>query len=697
MAQPKVVKLISFILLIFSFQISQAQDQIIKNLQETARTYLNNGNYKAAFDAYEKLLALDSRNAVYNYEMGVCVFKGSVDKTKAIPYFEVAQENVGGKAPDELYYYLGKSYHYQGNFDFAIPAYSTAIYFLSGGKAGAELKAELLELIDQCERGKLLVKGQDLVVLTEDNGGNDDVYKYFVDGNRYVKIENLGNIVNSDYSEYGPLFINNNNTLLFTSRRKGTGGQMYYDDQYYEDIYVANYNNGKLSEVINLNQSDLFGSALKNTAKHDATVSVSAMEDILYIYYRNHVMELVKSEDGTWLAPVELTSDVANAANSVTSATLSSSGKLLLMVSNRPNDTKGGRDIYYSEKLENGNWGPMTNMGEPINTISDESSPFMPNDSTLYFSSKGHSSIGGYDVFVSHKRNGKWQTPEDLNMPINTPYDEINYRVSSDRKFAYYASDRNEGYGKFDIYKITKGFDVIVDETLLATFDGVEEDSLPSKTFLDESALQYENDKSIAKNESSEKLIKQEGGAEIKGNEQNVLNELANDKSLTIEKTGKNTISVSETFDDLPINISELNQKALENAIKFNIPNKVKYRDDYSNSFIFEEVAHFGYNSTVLTEYSKKVIQPVINFLQDNPGKKFTIRLYGHTDSKGTPQQNMVIANERVNEVKNYLVQQGVKANFITKSFGESRPATSIETPKTAIFNRRVQVRVYLD
>ncbi len=339
---------------------------------------------------------------------------------------------------------------------------------------------------------------------------------------------------------------------------------------------------------------------------------------------------------------------------------------MLLLVSNRSNDTQGGRDIYYSFKDENGVWSKMQNIGAPINTEDDESSPYMPNDTTLYFSSKGHSSIGGYDVFVSHKRNGAWTEPENLNMPINTPFDEINYRISNDRTFAYYSSDRSEGYGKFDIYKISKGFDVTVDENVLATFQDVNKDSLPTEAFLSEKALAYENTAN-QNNATANNLVEQEGGATIgKGGEKD-LADLTNNENLKVEKTSANSISVTEKFDDSPINISDLNRRALENSINFNIPNKVKYRDDYSNSFIFEKVAHFGFNSVILTEYSKKVIQPVIDFAKDNPEKKFTIRLYGHTDKKGSPKQNMIVSAKRAENVKAYLEQQGISANIETK------------------------------
>lgn len=672
--------------------VGTAQNQVVDKIQQEARAQMDASNFRKAFESYEKLLAIDPNNAQYNYEMGVCLFKGSFDKSRALPYLEKASDlfNPETTSP-ELFYYLGKTYHYESNFLFAIAAYNTALNFLAGGKAGDQLKKEIDELIDQCEQGRNKLKEQQYVLLADEDP-DDDVYKYFVDGNRFVKITNMGNIINTDYSEYGPIFMGDNSEyLVFTSRKMGTGGELYYDDQYYEDIYVAYLDGNKVLDVTNLNESDLFEYKLKNTSRHDATVSMSNEEDMLFIYYKNHVME-IKKEDGSWTTPVELSEDVANQVNQVTSASISADRTMLLLVSNRSTDTKGGRDIYFSVKKENGDWGPMQNLGAPINTAADESSPYMPNDTTLYFSSKGHSSIGGYDVFVSHKRNGQWTTPEDLNMPINTPFDEINYRISSDKKFAYYSSDRAEGYGRFDIYKITKGFSVEVDEELLAQFEGIPEDSLPAKTFLDEQTLDYINKAGGA----AEDLVAQEGGATIEKDEGEVLNELAKDENLTIEKTGKNTIEVTESFaDNKPINVSDLNRKALENAIRFNIPDKVTYYDEYANTFIFEETAHFGFNSVMLTEYSKKVIQPIIDFIKDNPNANFTVRLYGHADSKGSPSNNMKVSKRRTLSVKEYLEQQGVEVEIITRSFGESRPAVMNETPETAIYNRRVQVRVY--
>src|SRR5690606_20930139 len=187
-------------------------------------------------------------------------------------------------------------------------------------------------------------------------------------------------------------------------------------------------------------------------------------------------------------------------------------------------------------------------------------SPYMPNDTTLYFSSKGHSSIGGYDIFVSHFRNGSWTEPEDLNSPINTPFDEINYRISKNRTFAYYASDRSEGYGNFDIYKITKGFDLEVDPEIAAKFGIFAEVDSNQNIALSENFNFYEEESNGLYPETSleqlksdaalkEKLANQKAGEKLTSANQNEINQLKQDKTITVEKTSDGTLSVTEKFE----------------------------------------------------------------------------------------------------------------------------------------------------
>lgn len=135
--------------------------------------------------------------------------------------------------------------------------------------------------------------------------------------------------------------------------------------------------------------------------------------------------------------------DKINTANNEKSACLSEDGNTLYFSSDRKGG-KGGYDIYKSEKMENGEWGTAQNIGMVINTKSDEDAPFILSDNvTLYFSSKTHCSIGGYDIFNSTlSEEGIWTAPESAGTSINSKGDELYcYLTSNEKKFFFSSSD----------------------------------------------------------------------------------------------------------------------------------------------------------------------------------------------------------------------------------------------------------------
>lgn len=124
--------------------------------------------------------------------------------------------------------------------------------------------------------------------------------------------------------------------------------------------------------------------------------------------------------------------------------------------SNRPGGY-GGVDIYMCQKLPNGNWSMAQNLGPTINTAEDEDFPnISPDGKYLFFSSKGHASMGGYDIFVAEwddvKR--KFTSVQNMGYPINTPEDNMNFRMSETGKYGYISAVRAGGYGDKDIYRV---------------------------------------------------------------------------------------------------------------------------------------------------------------------------------------------------------------------------------------------------
>jgi len=129
----------------------------------------------------------------------------------------------------------------------------------------------------------------------------------------------------------------------------------------------------------------------------------------------------------------------------------------MVIFSSYGKDGKNGKDIFKVVQLPNGEWSKPSTLGSPINTSFDEDYPFLhPDGKTLYFSSKGHNSMGGYDVFKTtlNKSTGQWSYPENIDFAINTPDDDILYISDADNRLAYFASNRASKQGKITVYKV---------------------------------------------------------------------------------------------------------------------------------------------------------------------------------------------------------------------------------------------------
>ena len=163
----------------------------------------------------------------------------------------------------------------------------------------------------------------------------------------------------------------------------------------------------------------------------------------------------MKLGNGIWGKPEKLRRN-ENPNAFEPSAALSPDEQTLYLVSDRKGG-HGGLDIYRYEKIANG-WGKPENLGAVINTSFDEDGVFVGKDGkTLYFSSKGHKSMGGYDIFKStyNSNTETWSKPENLGYPVNTGGDDIYFMIAPNGERAYYASDKNGGFGEMDIYRIT--------------------------------------------------------------------------------------------------------------------------------------------------------------------------------------------------------------------------------------------------
>lgn len=399
-----------------------------KELLKDAESYFEKENYIAALPIYLQLDDLDP-DIEYKYKIGICYLYKTDEKQKSIEYLD--QVFIKKPKTEDLYFYLGRAYHLNNHFDVAINYFNDA----KKKKTSKENEALIDRLIENCENGIILVAEP-------------------LD----IEIENIGRPINTEYKEYVPVISADESVLIFTYRgEKSTGGlQNKYAEpdpkgQNYEDVFISYMmeNSDKWMEPERIGENI-------NTHGHDASLALSANGQKLFIYKDTEGSSgdiYVSNLEGyTWSEPVRLDTTI-NSEYWEGNVTLSADENTLYFASERPGGL-GGRDLYKSMKTPEGNWGEAMNLGPTINTPYDDDSPFIHADAKmLYFSSQGHNSMGGFDIFRSVLQDdSNWSTPENVGYPINTTDDDKYYVVSASGKRGYYSSAKLGGYGQHDIY-----------------------------------------------------------------------------------------------------------------------------------------------------------------------------------------------------------------------------------------------------
>jgi hypothetical protein len=218
-------------------------------------------------------------------------------------------------------------------------------------------------------------------------------------------------------------------------------------------VYISNKVDGKWNKAENI------GPPI-NTETHDACVGLSPDGTTLILYRTSKDLlggDLYWSEleGNKWSAPQKYADNINSPDYQEASASITANGNTIYFSSNRPGG-QGGKDIYRVVKFGNGDWSLAQNIGNTINTPYDEDAPYIhPDGKTLYFSSNGHTGMGGYDIFQSTLNDdGTWSTPENLGYPVNNVEDDIYFVLSAHGSMGYYSSEKKGGLGGQDIYTI---------------------------------------------------------------------------------------------------------------------------------------------------------------------------------------------------------------------------------------------------
>ncbi|HWY38211.1 MAG TPA: OmpA family protein, partial [Bacteroidia bacterium] len=605
----------------FNEQFDRAEkifSQVYQDGKNEAATYSKDG-YSEARTLFLDLYKQDSTNRNVAFKLGVCFLSSGRYRPLAVSYFSKAVISVSKgykeysseerNAPLIAYKFLGDAYHLNYQFDKAIGAYNDFIAVMKENKdVDKTLLKETVRKIEMCENGKRLVA---------------DPLK--------VKIQNLGNTVNSMYADYSPVLSADQKTLFFTSRRQNTkGGLKDQDGNYMEDIYMSTKTKTGWAPAINI------GSPV-NTDQHEASVGLSPDGQMILIYKDDkgdgNIYSTTLNGDA-WSIPVKLNENI-NSKYWEPSAFISADGNTLYFTSNRPGGY-GGRDLYKSNLSPEGDWAKATNLGPAINTPFDEDAPFIhPDGVTLSFSSNGHSTMGGFDIFTSILSDiGIWAEPLNIGYPLNTTDDDIFYVISPNSLNAYFSSFREGGLGEKDNYMATF---LEKKETPLTLMKGV---------VMDEKNDPAENVIITVTDNVTEHVA---GVYHANSKTGEFLFILTPGKNYNITYHADRHLFYSENM-DIP---KKSNYFEIEKAVTLP-PIVVGSRIVLNNIF-------FDFDKATLRPLSNVELKNLLQIMKSNSTMK--VEISGHTDSKGSVAYNQKLSDERAQAVVTRLTENGISAD----------------------------------
>ena len=491
-------------------------------------------------------------------------------------------------------------------------------------------------------------------------------------GNNGFKFKTFTTGINSKYSDYGVGFFRDK-FISFSARKIGALVKL---DPNTKEPYTKLYCSDITYEW-DLRRPSLFSHIL-NKGENLGTISFSKKGDRIYFSkslkedtqtFQLYTATMNPNREGEWIDITALPFN--DTTYSIENPHLSKDGETLYFSSNMP-EAIGGYDIFKVTIQNDGSYGPVERIEGSVNTVLDEKFPQTSLDEKyLYFSSNGHNSIGGFDIFRSRHTALNYVATRNLGNTINSPKDEIAY-IPATETIGYFTSDREGGKGGYDIYKIEE---YIIDQNVtgiirdtetqiplanatvvLLDADGEEvaianskEDgvySFPIDAFLDYTILAYKE-----------------------GFERN----------STSFDTNTNLVSTFET------NIS-LDAKAAEIV------------ETEEKAFIKIDNILFDFNSDKIKDISTITLNTVIATLQQNPDIKIDIK--AHTDIQGSNTYNLKLSRKRASSAMSYIIQKGISKNRLTsEGYGESQPLIDCTTCSDDQHekNRRVEFIIVRD
>jgi flagellar motor protein MotB len=469
----------------------------------------------------------------------------------------------------------------------------------------------------------------------------------------------MGDAVNSPVEDYGPTLNPDASMLLFSSKRKVRGGIKQVID---EDLYVSRKDGDlwtdaePLPKPINSPYNE--GSAC--FTKDGKTIYFARCE--CPNCHGNCDLFTSTFQDGQWSVPKSLGSQVNSGAWD-SQPTLSRGEDTLYFASDRLGGF-GLSDIWYTYKTKNGQWAKALNMGPIVNTRESEVSPFFhPLYNVLYFSSRGQLlNYGDFDIYKTYRVQGRWQEPRNIGPLVNGKGSEYYFTIDSESKNLYYARSEEKEMKNLDLFS----FPLPMEAQPLATthVEGLLMDSVSRKP-LGGIVTIVDTDNGI---EVAAKYLRPDGSFDF---------DLIDGSHYVMIIQSPDFFSLEKKFELKGDTVMKL----MTNSIDYGLP------------LIFRNI-EFDQDKSHIRASMQPILDRIALFMVDHP--TFRLSITGHTDSKGDPDFNERLSQERAESIRRYIETKGkLKPNRIDSfGYGSTKPLKEEVTDEDAKTNRRVEFRL---
>lgn len=628
--------------------------QNLDKLEKKAEKEFYAEDLESALETYNEILRIRGNHQLARYRAEICSLLTKY-RDKSLQNLIDFGSSQGRK--DKFYnYWLGKAHFRQDHFTKAVESWNKFL----------KLKKFKSKIIIGETKGLI-----ERALLAHEQYSHPDNYE----------VEHLHNNVNSKYSEYSPVYFQDKEELLFLSSRPQNKLKSKHGNFH---VYHS-YRDG--NEWANPTMIGRFGTFEEG----NANIEVVNNDGRLFVYKEKRGGELYYSEyqNDEWSDLIEF--DARITQSKLESHFYINEKEDRVLFAARTKGKPGDLDIFESYKdPSTGKWSKPEDLGNIVNSEFDEDYPSLSIDEkTLYFSTKGFESMGGYDVYKSewNEKSGKWSKPESLKYPVNTPNDDIQFKLDKDQSSGYFVSDRYGSNGGFDVFFFHTSEKVqlegIVVDNNGNTVELAEIHFIPKrktgllvKTMTDDKG-QYK--------------------AKISGNDQitveiSIDHELVFSDRIETPKVGAFPLHMHKDFtiqtDKKAVKVAIYDLEDPEYTDLENITNKFRHSNKALLGNIYFDFAQYEINGD-----GRALLNDLTKTLKTN--KDLRIQISGHTDNFGTEEVNMLVSQKRAEVVKRFLMLRGIdEGRLVAKGYGETRPVGSNEDAQGRFLNRRIEVVV---